>query len=67
MRDRLIIETIYQTGVRRAEVASLETQQVDLTAMSLRVVGKGRKERIVPFGTDLREKMQDYILSLIHI
>ena len=61
VRDRLIIETIYQTGLRRAEVASLETQQVDLTAMSLRVVGKGRKERIVPFGTDLRDKMQDYL------
>lgn len=61
VRNRLIIETIYQTGLRRAEVASLESQQVDLGAMTLRVVGKGRKERIVPFGTDLREKMREYV------
>lgn len=61
VRNRLIIETIYQTGLRRAEVASLETQQVDLAAMSLRVVGKGRKERIVPFGEALKEQMRKYL------
>ena len=61
VRNRLIIETIYQTGLRRAEVASLETQQVDLHSMSLRVVGKGRKERIVPFGEALKEQMKDYL------
>ena len=61
VRNRLIIETIYQTGLRRAEVASLETQQVDLASMSLRVVGKGRKERIVPFGEALKEQMKAYL------
>ena len=61
VRNRLIIETIYQTGLRRAEVASLETQQVDLKSMSLRVVGKGRKERIVPFGEALKEQMDAYL------
>lgn len=61
IRNRLIIETIYQTGLRRAEVASLETQQVDLASMSLRVVGKGRKERIVPFGEALKEQMKAYL------
>lgn len=61
VRNRLIIETIYQTGLRRAEVASLETQQVDLNSMSLRVVGKGRKERIVPFGEALKEQMRNYL------
>ncbi len=61
VRNRLIIETIYQTGLRRAEVASLETQQVDLASMSLRVVGKGRKERIVPFGEALKEQIKAYL------
>ena len=61
VRNRLIIETIYQTGLRRAEVASLETKQVDLKSMSLRVVGKGRKERIVPFGEALKEQMSAYL------
>ena len=61
VRNRLIIETIYQTGLRRAEVASLETQQVDLKSMSLRVVGKGRKERIVPFGEALKKQMNAYL------
>lgn len=61
VRNRLIIETIYQTGLRRAEVASLEMQQVDLASMSLRVVGKGRKERIVPFGEALKEQMTAYL------
>ena len=61
VRNRLIIETIYQTGLRRAEVASIETQQVDLNSMSLRVVGKGRKERIIPFGETLKEQMRNYL------
>ncbi len=61
VRNRLIIETIYQTGLRRAEVASLETHQVDLNSMSLRVVGKGRKERIIPFGETLKEQMRNYL------
>lgn len=61
VRNRLIIETIYQTGLRRAEVASLETRQVDLQSLSLRVIGKGRKERIVPFGEPLRRQMEEYL------
>lgn len=60
-RDRLILEIIYQTGLRRAEVASLQTSDVDLTAMTLKVLGKGRKERIVPFGPALQAQIQDYL------
>lgn len=61
VRDRLVVEIIYQTGLRRSEVASLQTVNVDLGRKQLKVQGKGRKERIVPFGSDLETKIKKYL------
>jgi len=56
----MIIEVIYQTGLRRSEAASLRDVDVDVEQRRLKVIGKGDKERIVPFGDDLAEKIIRY-------
>ena len=48
MRDYLLVELLYQTGMRRAELAALEDKDVDMQARQIRVFGKRRKERINP-------------------
>lgn len=60
VRNMLIIEIIYQTGLRRSEVAGLKDVDVDIEQRRLKVLGKGNKERIVPFGDDLAEKIMSY-------
>ncbi|MCQ2383749.1 MAG: tyrosine-type recombinase/integrase [Paludibacteraceae bacterium] len=59
-RDNLIIEIFYQTGMRRAELANLKDVDVDFSNHTIRIFGKGRKERIVPFGQDLELKIKHY-------
>ena len=49
-RDRAILETLYATGCRASEVASLRVGDVQLDAAYLRCVGKGNRERVVPLG-----------------
>jgi integrase/recombinase XerC len=49
-RDRAILELLYATGLRVGELVSLDWSEIDLSAQVLRVVGKGGKERMVPFG-----------------
>ncbi len=50
VRDRAIVEVLYGTGARISEVAGLGLSDLDLDARLLRLMGKGRKERIVPLG-----------------
>lgn len=49
IRDWAILETIYATGIRVSEVCSLDTTSIDQQGMTLRAIGKGNKERVVPF------------------
>jgi integrase/recombinase XerC len=49
-RDHAIVELFYATGIRLSELASLDLASVDLISEQARVLGKGRKERIVPIG-----------------
>ena len=49
IRDWAILETIYATGIRVSEVCSLDTTSIDQQGMTLRMIGKGNKERVVPF------------------
>lgn len=60
-RDRLIVTMLYHTGMRRAEIAGLHDQDIDLTAMQVRVMGKGRKMRIIPFGEELKNMLEEYM------
>ena len=61
MRDYLVVELLYQTGMRRAELAALEDKDVDVNGRQIRVFGKRRKERIVPLGEQLAKEIEAYL------
>ncbi|OBB04891.1 recombinase XerC [Mycobacteriaceae bacterium 1482268.1] len=50
LRDRLIVELLYATGIRVSELCGLDIDDVDMSRRLLRVLGKGNKQRTVPFG-----------------
>ncbi|GAE14494.1 Tyrosine recombinase XerD [Bacteroides pyogenes] len=60
-RDRLIIELFYATGIRLSELIGIDDKDVDLSASILKVTGKRNKQRLIPFGDELREAMCEYI------
>lgn len=51
LRDRAILETLYGSGLRVSELVGLDLEMIDLEDRCARVVGKGKKERLVPLGT----------------
>jgi len=59
-RDRAILELLYGAGLRAGELVALDLGDVSLNEGLVRVVGKGRKERIVPFGRRAAEAMEAY-------
>ena len=61
VRDNLIIEMLYQTGMRQAELLGLRDTDLDLTECRVRIFGKRRKERIVPIGDSLATQIKEYI------
>ena len=60
LRDVAIMELFYSSGLRLGELASLDVQDVDLYTESVRVFGKGRKERVCPIGAPALEAIQKY-------
>lgn len=64
LRDRLIIEVFYQTGIRLSEL--IELKQVGFENESIRVLGKRNKERIIPITTELSNQLKDYLSSPIY-
>jgi integrase/recombinase XerC len=61
LRARALIETLYSTGIRCAELVGLDVDAVDFDERTLRVLGKGRKERIVPFGRPAHAALQAWL------
>jgi site-specific recombinase XerD len=59
-RDAAILELFYSTGLRLAELASLNVNNIDSINESVRVIGKGSKERLVPIGSHAMKAMQKY-------
>lgn len=60
-RDLALVELLYATGVRVAELAGLDRASVDTSRLTIRVVGKGNKERIVPFGTPALDAISGWL------
>lgn len=61
VRDRMIMELLYQTGLRRSELIGLKMADIDLVRRSLKVIGKGDKSRIIPFGEGLAAQLSAYL------
>jgi integrase/recombinase XerC len=60
-RNRLILNVFYMTGIRLSELISLKISDVDFHENTLKVLGKRNKERIIPFGSGLRNDLQDFL------
>jgi integrase/recombinase XerC len=60
-RNRLIIDLLYQTGMRRAELLQLKVSDIDLYALQLKVLGKRNKERLLPFNLNLKNSIKHYL------
>lgn len=61
VRDKLIIDLFYTTGIRRAELIQLKLSSVDLFAGNIKVLGKRNKERIVPILPTVRNQIKIYL------
>lgn len=63
LRATAIIETLYGSGLRSSELVGLNVDDIDFAADTIRVRGKGRKERVVPIGRDERTALERYLAS----
>ena len=61
VRDRMIIMTFYETGIRLAELKNLCDGDVDFMSGQLKVTGKRNKQRLIPFGVELSQALQHYM------
>ena len=61
LRDRTMLELMYASGLRVTELVTLKTFQLGLNEGVLRVMGKGSKERLVPFGDEARAWLERYL------
>ena len=61
VRNRLVLMTFYETGVRRAELLSMTDASVDFEARQIKVTGKRNKQRIIPYGEELEKELKRYI------
>jgi integrase/recombinase XerC len=61
VRDHLIVELFYATGMRRAELITLKVSDINWSNNTLKVLGKRNKERVIPILSSLVEKLQNYL------
>ena len=60
-RDRMVLEMFYATGMRLSELIGLNDVDVDFSAFLIKVTGKRNKQRLIPFGEELRRAMSVYL------
>lgn len=63
IRDRAIVELLYSSGLRLAELVGLDVDAINLKEASVKVVGKGRKTRLVPVGKAARESLTAWLIA----
>lgn len=63
IRNKLIIEMFYTTGIRLSELINLKESNIDLTSSLIKVLGKRNKERIIPITRELNETIKEYLES----
>lgn len=61
LRDKAILETLYSTGMRISELVSLRQEYIDFIGGTIKVLGKGKKERMVPVGERALRAIRDYL------
>lgn len=66
-RKVTILEILYQTGMRRAELLNLKDSNFNFFSLTLRVSGKGNKERVIPISSTLADTIQQYINKKEHL
>ncbi len=60
IRDKAIFELLYATGIRCSELVTIRVKDIDMKEKVIRIFGKGKKERLVLFGTKAQEKIVEY-------
>ncbi len=63
-RNRVILEILYDTAIRRSELGNIKITDLDLSSGYIRIQGKGNKERVVPLGKRVCELVRNYILAV---
>ncbi len=63
VRDRLVMDMLYCTGMRRAELAGVKIQDIDFSKNEIKVLGKGNKERLIPIASHLINSIEQYVAS----
>ncbi|MDL1912937.1 MAG: integrase [Bergeyella sp.] len=58
--EKLILETFYQTGIRKSELCSLTIQNVDFSKREIKIIGKGNKTRVIPISDELAKYFYEY-------
>ncbi|MDU0449781.1 tyrosine recombinase XerC [Staphylococcus haemolyticus] len=61
LRDRVILELLYATGIRVSELVNIQLNDIDMSLPGVKVLGKGNKERFVPFGEFCRQSIEQYL------
>ncbi len=67
LRDRAILELLYATGLRVSELVGISLEEISFKERLIRVMGKGKKERIVPFGRMAEDSLKNYLRARVFV